>query len=77
MRAPIPPLMRTGESRLRRGLSEAIGLLMAGKEGERQVAVAPHTPTTLSMAKKLVPRSRAAGIRIALVKEAGSVIDVE
>jgi hypothetical protein len=63
-------------SRLRRGLCEAVGLLMTRPRGERQFAVVPHTPTTLALARKMLPRARDAGIEIALVKEDGSVIDV-
>lgn len=64
-------------SRLRRGLCEAVGLLMAREKGGRQVAVVPKTETTLKLAEKLAPRARDAGIEIALVDERGHVFDVK
>jgi hypothetical protein len=64
-------------SRLRKGLCEAVGLLMAREQGGRQVAVVPHTATTLRLAQKMATRAAAAGIEIALVDERGQVIDVE
>jgi hypothetical protein len=64
-------------SRLYRGLCETVGLLMASPSLGRQIAVVPYTPTTLSLAKRLVPRCALAGIEIALVKERGEVIDVK
>lgn len=64
-------------SRLRKGLCEAVGLLMARAKGGRQVAVVPHTETTLKLAQKLAPRARDAGIEIALVDERGRVMDVQ
>jgi hypothetical protein len=64
-------------SRLRRGLCEAVGLLMAREKGGRQVAVVPNTTTTLKLAQKLAPRAREAGIEIALVDEQGLVVDVK
>ncbi len=63
-------------SRLRRGLCEAVGLLMARAKGGRQVAVVPHTEATLRLAQKLAARAMDAGIEIALVDERGQVIDV-
>lgn len=63
-------------SRLRKGLCEAVGLLMARPTGGRQVAVVPRTETTLRLAKKLAPRAREAGIEIALVDELGRVTDI-
>lgn len=65
------------KSRLRKGLCEAVGLLMAREKGGRQVAVVPNTETTLKLARKLVPRARDAGIEIALVDEQGRVVDVK
>ena len=65
------------KSRLRKGLCEAIGLLMARDKGGRQVAVVPKTETTLKLAQKLAPRARGAGIEIALVDERGNVFDVK
>lgn len=63
-------------SRLRKGLCEAVGLLMSRPRGGRQVAVVPHTETTLRMAQKLAPRAREAGIGIALVDERGNVTEM-
>jgi hypothetical protein len=45
------------KSRLRKGLCEAVGLLMAREKGERQVAVVPNTETTLKLARKLISRA--------------------
>jgi hypothetical protein len=64
-------------SRLRKGLCEAVGLLMARAKGGRQVAVVPKTETTLRLAHKLGPRARDAGIEIALVDEQGRVVGVK
>lgn len=64
-------------SRLRRGLCEAVGLLMTREKGGRQVAVVPKTQTTMKLAQKLAPRARDAGIEIALVDERGRVFDVK
>jgi len=64
------------KSRLRKGLCEAIGLLMAREKGGRQVAVVPKTETTLKLAQKLALRAHDAGIEIALVDEKGRVIDI-
>ena len=61
-------------SKLRRGLSEAVGLLMTRSVGdERQVAVVPATSTTERIANRMLPRALAAGIEIALVDERGRV----
>ncbi len=65
------------KSRLRKGLCEAVGLLMAREKGGRQVAVVPNTETTLKLARKLVPRARDAGIEIALVDAQGRVVDMK
>ncbi len=64
-------------SRLRRGLCEAVGLLMATPPRGRQVAVVPYTKTTDQLAKQLVPRCKSAGIEIALVTSQGKIIDPE
>jgi hypothetical protein len=62
-------------SRLRRGLCETIGLLMARSlNGERQVAVVPTTEVTANLARRMLPRARTAGIEIALVAEDGQVV---
>jgi hypothetical protein len=63
-------------SRLRRGLCEAVGLLMARQKGGRQVAVVPHTEITERLALRLAPRAKEAGIEIALVDEQGRVTEV-
>jgi hypothetical protein len=63
-------------SRLRKGLCEAVGLLMARAKGGRQVAVVPNTETTLRLARKLAPRARDAGIEIALVDERGLIMEI-
>lgn len=60
-------------SKLRRGLCEAVGLLMSVPSPGRQVAVVPHTETTLRMAEKMKPRCQLAGIEIALVGARGEV----
>jgi hypothetical protein len=63
-------------SRLRKGLCEAVGLLMSKARGGRQVAVVPYTETTLRIAKQMASRADEAGIAIALVRESGEVLDV-
>ncbi len=63
-------------SRLRKGLCEVVGLLMASPAGARQVAVVPNTDVTMRLAEKLAPRCRSASIEIALVGERGEVTDV-
>jgi hypothetical protein len=61
-------------SKLRRGLCEAVGLLMARSiNGERHVAVVPATPVTQKIATRMFPRIHAAGIEIALVDKDGVV----
>jgi hypothetical protein len=64
-------------SRLRKGLCEAVGLLMAREQEGPQVAVVPYTSTTFRLAQKMAARAAAAGIQIALVDERGHVIDVK
>ncbi|HET6843545.1 MAG TPA: hypothetical protein VFK06_17970 [Candidatus Angelobacter sp.] len=61
-------------SRLRKGLCEAVGLLMTREKGGRQVAVVPKTETTMKLAQKLAPRARDAGIEIALVDSRGTCL---
>ncbi len=63
-------------SRLRKGLCEAVGLLMTNPRSGRQVAVVPQTEGTLRLAQKLAPRAKEAGIEIALVDELGHVVDI-
>jgi hypothetical protein len=65
------------KSRLRKGLCEALGLLMARDKSGKQVAVVPNKETTLKLARKLAPRALEAGIEIALVDERGQVTDVK
>jgi hypothetical protein len=61
-------------SRLRRGLCETVGLLMARPlNGERQVAVVPATGATRTVAMRMMRRALVAGIEIALVGEDGKV----
>jgi hypothetical protein len=65
------------KSRLRRGLCEAVGLLMTRPlEGERQFAVVPKTNDTEIVAKRMSARSNAAGIGILLVEDDGTVSKV-
>ena len=61
-------------SRLRRGLHEAVGQLMAcERQVERLVAAVPDHPETRRAASRLAPRCTSAGIEIALVDAAGRV----
>jgi hypothetical protein len=60
-------------SKLRRGLCEAVGLLMSVERAGRQVAVVPYADVTLRIAEKMLPRCRHAGIEIALVRSRGEV----
>ena len=50
-------------SKLRRGLYEAVGLLMVRPEDERQIAVVPYTNTTLQLAQNIINRTNKIGIR--------------
>jgi hypothetical protein len=65
-------------SRLRKGLCEAVGLLLKDPliEGQRLFAVVPHVKVTEELARRMAPRARAAGIDIALVDARGNVFDV-
>jgi len=65
------------QSRLRRGLCEAVGLLMASAEGTRHVAVFPHTDVTRKLAEKMARRAKLAGIEIALVDARGNIFDLK
>jgi hypothetical protein len=57
-------------SRLRRGLCEAVGLLMARPfDGAREIAAVPLTSET----ERLAARCQRAGIEIALVRRDGSI----
>jgi hypothetical protein len=61
-------------SRLRRGLCEAVGLLIARPlSNERHMAVVLETATTERVALRMLTRARAAGIEIALVAHSGQV----
>jgi hypothetical protein len=66
-------------SRLRKGLCEAVGMLLQNpvREGQRQVAVVPLTPATEALGRKMAARARAAGIEIALVDGRGNVVDLD
>ena len=65
-------------SRIRRGLCEAVGLLLATpfEQATRQVAVVPDVPVTRRLAKSMTQRARRVGIEIALVDRRGNVTDV-
>ena len=65
-------------SRLRKGLCEAVGLSLARRveDGTRQFAVVPHTRATEELARRMAPRARAAGIRIALVDGKGRITEM-
>lgn len=60
-------------SRLRSGLCETVGLLLATAQpaGQRQFAVVPATATTVALAAKMRPRAAEAGIEIVLLDEHG------
>jgi len=61
-------------SRLRRGLCEAVGLLMARPfDGAREIAAVPWTPETERLATRMAARCQRAGIEIALVRRDGSI----
>jgi hypothetical protein len=62
-------------SKLRRGLCEAVGLLMSrGNMGERQYAVVPLTNETQRLADQMRPRCRKVGIEIVLIREDGNPV---
>jgi|SRR6266481_3562214 len=61
-------------SKLRKGLCEAVGLLMArSQNGERHIAVVPASEETTKLAVRMRNRASAAGIEIALVNESGDI----
>ncbi len=64
-------------SRIRQGLCEAVGLLMASESQGRQAAVVPLTPQSLALAKRMTERCRLAGIEILLVEETGKIIEIK
>jgi hypothetical protein len=61
------------KSRLRKGLCEVIGLLMAKTQSGRQIAVVPQTDVTERLALSMKPRCNLAGIEIALINDVGEV----
>ncbi len=64
-------------SKLRRGLCEAVGLLMTKPvDGGRHIAVAPSSPATRDLARRMAARASAAGIEIALVDAHGTIVFV-
>ena len=64
------------KSRLRRGLCETVGLLMARPlEEEQQYAVVPETSDTVTVGSRMKVRCDLAGIKILLVKEDGRVVE--
>jgi hypothetical protein len=66
------------KSRLRKGLCEAVGQCLQSDsvEGRRQFAVVPFTSVTEALAHRMIKRTKAAGVEIALVDREGNVIDV-
>lgn len=64
-------------SKTRSGLSELVGQLMVLEDnGARQLAVRPFTVQALTLAERLAPRCRKAGIEIALVEPDGRLVFV-
>jgi len=62
------------KSKLRRGLCEAVGLLMSRENTEeRQYAVVPLTDDTQRLAARMRPRCKKAGIEIVLIREDGTI----
>lgn len=62
-------------SRLRRGLCEAVGLLMARPlDGAREIAAVPWTPETERLAKRMAYRCAGIGIELALVRRDGAIV---
>lgn len=65
------------KSRLRRGLCEAVGLLMSRSSvNEQHFAVVPRTPDTETLSSRMSDRCGAGGIGICLVGADGSVFRV-
>jgi hypothetical protein len=64
-------------SKLRRGLCEAVGLLMVRPLHERNIVVVPATDATRKLAQRILPRAQKASIEIALVDQLGSVTFVD
>jgi hypothetical protein len=65
-------------SRLRKGLCEAVGLLLSKElnPDQRQFAVVPRTTVTETLAARLAARGAKAGISIALVSADGNVQEI-
>ena len=62
------------KSRLRRGLCEAVGLLMSREATEeRHYVVVPLTDDTQRLAERMRPRCTKAGIEIVLIREDGTL----
>ena len=60
------------KSRLRSGLCEAVGLLMAHEmNGDRLFAVVPDTEDTRRLAERIRPRCVSVGINVILMREDG------
>lgn len=64
-------------SKLRKGLCEAVGLLVASQFRGRRIAVVPHTDGTLRLARQMMHQATQIGIEIALVRPDGSIVYVE
>lgn len=65
------------KSSLRRGLCEAVGLLMSRPLGtEMQFVVVPRTKDTATLAKRLRDRCQSAGITVCLVSATGEVSEI-
>lgn len=63
------------KSRLRRGLCEAVGLLMSrSSTNEKHHAVVPFSPETKHLAEKMRQRCSSAGIEIVLIREDGTTV---
>jgi hypothetical protein len=62
-------------SRLRRGLCEAVGLLMTRpSDGAREIAAVPFAQETERLARRMADRCLEAGIEIALVRRDGAIV---
>jgi len=65
------------KSRLRKGLCEAVGLLLSRPIGdEMQFAVVPKTQDTETLSGRMIARCKTSGIGICLVGADGSVFEV-
>lgn len=62
------------KSRLRKGLSEAVGQLMSADDNaDRLIAAVPYTEETRRLALKMIGRASKLGIEIALVHQDGKI----